>query len=360
VGDREGLVREKLRAWYRAERRDLPWRRTHDPYAILVSECILQRTRVRAGVPYYTRFLAEFPSVQALAAASEADVLRTWEGLGFYGRARKLQGAAKEIVARWGGAIPPDFEALRSLPGVGPYTAGAVGSIAFGLRVPALDGNARRVLSRVFWSLREMRTEAGVKSLARDLVPPEGPGEWNQAVMELGATICVPRRPRCEVCPISLECDAFAAGVQSRVPSRAPSANVPTIPVLFAIVENQAKVLLVRRPPRGLLAGLWALPGGEVSSEAELRGLVRDQTGLNVSVRETVASVRHTFSHRRWSGRIVRANVRGGRAEGARWFLDTELGSVAMVPFHRRALARVSPSGIPPLVSYRRTSRRVR
>ncbi len=346
MDDRHARLVEKLLAWYRAARRDIPWRRTRDPYAILVAEVVLQRTRIKAGIPYYERFLARFPTVHALAKASEADVLRAWEGLGFYGRASKLHEAAKAIVAQHGGAVPADFAALQSLPGVGPYTAGAVGSIAFGLRVPALDGNARRVLTRLFWSNLKDEPRVDLEPIAGVLVPAEAPGEWNQAVMELGATVCVPRRPRCEACPVSAECDAFAAGVQDRVPLRAAAACVPTSKVMFALVESGGRVLLVRRPTRGLLAGLWSLPGGEAASAAELGRLVRDQTGLDVAVQETIANVHHTFSHRRWSGRIVRARVRGGRAEGGRWFPPEELESVAMVPFHRRALGRESPSGV--------------
>ena len=357
MDDRQARVVEKLLAWYRVERRDLPWRRTRDPYAILVAEVVLQRTRIKAGLPYYERFLARFPTVHALAEASEAKVLREWEGLGFYSRARKLHEAARAIVAHHGGAIPADFAALRSLPGVGPYTAGALGSIAFGLRVPAVDGNARRVLSRLFWSRLKIRA-AALDPLAHDLVPPDAPGDWNQAVMDLGATICIPRRPRCGVCPVSAECDAFTAGVQAHVPPRAAATHVPTRKVMFAIIEERGRVLLARRPPRGLLAGLWSLPGGEAASGAELRGLVREQTGLDVSVLETVAKVRHVFSHLRWSGRIARAQVRGGRTEGAQWFPREELGSIAMVPFHRRALVQASPSWIAPLDSQRRKSRK--
>ena len=360
MDDRTAWLRENLLSWYRAEKRDLPWRRTHDPYAILVAEFLLQRTRIKTGLPYYARFLSRFPTVAALATASEADVLCAWEGLGFYGRARKLHEAAKVIVARHGGAVPADCEALRALPGVGPYTAGAVGSIAFGLRAAALDGNARRVLTRLLWSQVKPGAEGDLESLAYDLVPVEAPGEWNQAVMELGATVCLPRHPRCEACPVSAECDALAEGVQERVPPRATPAKVPVASVMFGLVEDRGRILLARRPPRGLLAGLWGLPGGEVETRSAFRALVRDETGLDVAPGETVARVDHVFSHRRWSGSVIRARVRDGRVRGARWFRREDLGGIALVPFHRRVLARLSSVGIPPLEPYRRATRKAR
>ena len=358
--DRGSRLREKLLGWYREGKRDLPWRRTRDPYAILVAEFLLQRTRIATGLPYYERFLARFPTVQDLAAASESDVLRVWEGLGFYGRARKLHEAAKMIVARHGGAVPADLEALQALPGVGPYTAGAVGSIAFGLRAPALDGNARRVIARLRWSRVKSRAGSELETIARELVPADSPGEWNQALMDLGATVCVPRRPRCTVCPVSDECDAFAEGVQDRVPPRRRSRPIPTTAVMFALVEDHGRILLVQRPSDGLLAGLWSLPGGEAGTASGLRGLVREQTGLDINPRAAVAKVDHTFSHRRWSGRVVRARVRGGRLRGGRWFRREDLASVALVPFHRRVVIHVSPAGFPPLDSPRRAARTVR
>ncbi len=359
MDDRVDRLREKLLAWYRARKRDLPWRRTRDPYAILVAEFLLQRTRVAAGLPYYERFLARFPTVFALANASEADVLRAWEGLGFYDRARRLHSAARAIVERHRGSVPADLDALESLPGIGPYTAGAVGSIAFNLRAPALDGNARRVLTRLLWSGLAKGEAKNLESIARDFVPPEDPGSWNQAVMELGATVCLPRRPRCDVCPLSIDCDAFAVGVQERVPPPTRSSGVPTVAVRFAVIEDRGRILLVQRPAGGLLAGLWALPGGEAASVETFRAMVRDQTGLEVDAGDTVAKVEHAFSHRRWSGRVVRARVRGGRVMRARWFSPADLDALALVPFHRRILARLRPAGLLTLESNRRQAETV-
>src|SRR5216117_4573387 len=202
-------VRSRLLSWYGANRRDLPWRRSRDPYRILVAEYLLQRTRIASGTPYYERFLERFPTVRDLAAAPLDDVLAVWEGLGFYGRARNLHAAAQSIVQRHGGKVPRSYDELASLPGIGPYTAGAVASIAFGIPVPAVDGNVVRVVARLF-RIRENVTSGAVRrritEIAAQLVSPEQPGDFNQALMELGATVCTPSAPACIRCPIERSC----------------------------------------------------------------------------------------------------------------------------------------------------------
>jgi len=335
-------IRRQLLAWYRARKRDLPFRRTKDPYAILVAEIILQRTHVRAGVPYYERFLAAFPTVRDLAAASEDDVLRAWEGLGFYRRARNLHRASQAIVTEFGGALPEDFEALRALPGIGDYTAGAVGSIAFGLRVPAVDGNATRVLARVFRIEEDASRGPGkarIAALASEFVPSDAPGEWNQAVMELGATVCLPASPKCSACPLSGECIAFAAGVQATLPVHPTRAAVPVRHVTFAVVRRGDAVLLVHREG-GLHAGMYALPGGEVRPHegegAAVRRQLRDLR-LRPQRIERLAPVRHAFSHLRWEGSVYQARVRG-TPEGAVWVPRAKLAALPVVPLHRRLL----------------------
>jgi len=341
--DRAG-IRRQLLDWYRAQKRDLPFRRTKDPYRILVAEFLLQRTRVKAGVPYYERFRAAFPTVRELAAATEADVLRVWEGLGFYGRARNLHRAAKAIVARHGGELPADFEALDALPGVGEYTAGAVGSIAFGLRAPAVDGNVARVLARIFRIEDDVSRNPGkahVRSLAQALISKEDPGTWNQAMMELGATVCIPRAPRCPVCPLSGECLAAAAGVQSTLPVRAAKRAVPITRVVFAIVQRGESVLLVRRTA-GLHAGMYGLPGGDLrageNDEAALRRYLK-AVGLRSLRIQPFAPVRQSFSHLRWEGWAFRCRV-AGHLKGADWIPVVRLARVPIVPIHRRILGR--------------------
>ena len=351
-GPSADVVRTRLLAWFDADHRDLPWRRTTDPYRILVSEYLLQRTRVVSGTAYYERFLARFPDVAALASASEEDVLRAWEGLGFYRRARNLHAAAKAVVRDHGGRIPSDAATLASLPGVGPYTAGAVASIAFGEAVPAVDGNATRVLARLYRVEEDMAVTGGrrrISELSRALVPPDRPGAFNQALMELGATICGPRQPRCSSCPLGGICLARRAGIQESLPrSRAPRRPKP-VEVAFAYVRRGRRTLLIRRPDSQLLGGFWGLPGGEVPAgrpqATALREMVVAQTGVVVDVGDEVARVVHTFSHRRWIGSVIAcAAVGGSRPSGeARWVRDAEAVDLPLVPAHRRLLGEVAP-----------------
>lgn len=340
-------VRSKLLAWYDAHRRDLPWRRTRDPYRILVSEFLLQRTRIASGTPYYERFMARFPTVEDLAAAPLDDVLAVWEGLGFYGRARRLHSAAQAIVERHGGRVPASFADLADLPGIGPYTAGAVASIAFGIPVPAVDGNVTRVIARLFRIRQDVTNSATrrqIEEFAARLVSTDAPGAFNQAMMELGATICTPTSPACERCPIETQCVARAAGEEREIPMIRMRKRVRIVPVAFALVESKGRVLLVRRNAGGLLGGLWALPGGELASrkdeEKSLRAIVKDQTGVAVELGTRWARVDRTFSHRRWSGAIYRGTPLGRpRDRGrVRWIPIPKALKLPLVPFHREAL----------------------
>ena len=349
-------VRRNLLRWFDARRRDLPWRRTRDPYRILVSEYLLQRTRVASGIPYYERFIEQFPDLEALANASEDQVLRAWEGLGFYGRARNLYAAARAIVAHHGGHIPTTAESLRGLPGVGPYTSGAVASIAFGRRVPAIDGNVTRVLSRLYRIEEPVAKRGGRERLwkaASSLVPRSSPGVFNQALMELGATVCTPTSPSCGVCPLSQLCLARKAGIQTSLPRRPRPRNVRTVPVAFGALADRGRVLLVRRARSGLLGGLWSLPGGEIGTDASprdaIRLLIRDQTGLDVDVEDTGTRIVHAFSHRKWSGAIYKCIPRGGAdpTAGATWFRAEEIRVLPLVPFQRKVLDALGFPGGP-------------
>ena len=346
-------VRTRLLAWFDAGHRDLPWRRTRDPYRILVAEILLQRTRIVSGTPYYERFLARFPEVRTLASASEEDVLRAWEGLGFYRRARLLHAAAKAIVRDHGGSVPSDPAVLASLPGIGPYTAGAVASIAFGRPVPAVDGNVSRVLARLFrieGDLARGRGRAHLGAIASSLVPADRPGAFNQALMELGATVCTPTAPSCDLCPLRDLCVARRAGVQESLPLLPLPRPPRLVAVVFGIVESRGRVLLVKRPPAGLLAGLWSLPGGEVPPSASapeaLAASLEEQTGVRAAVGGPWRPVAHTFSHRRWTGTIYLCQPRsaGPAADGARWVPFDHLASLPIVPFHRAALEALAAS----------------
>ena len=339
-------VRARLLAWYDANRRDLPWRRTRNPYHILVAEYLLQRTRIASGIPYYKRFLERFPTLTDLASAPLDEVMAVWEGLGFYGRARNLHSAARAIVERHGGEIPRSLEELSALPGIGPYTAGAVGSIAFGIPVPAVDGNVTRVIARLF-RIRADVTSASVRhrvaEIATRLVSPDRPGAFNQAMMELGATLCTPTSPACPRCPVERLCLARAAGEERELPIRRSSRSAPVVPVVFGLVTAGRRVLLVRRPRGQLLGGLWALPGGERSGRSEkgdLVAAVRSQTGVDVDVEGRWSRVDRTFSHRKWSGSIYRCTPRAEPLEGTatRWLAREEALRLPLVPFHREAI----------------------
>jgi A/G-specific adenine glycosylase len=295
---------EKLLDWYCTEHRALPWRDTLDPYGIWVSEVMLQQTQVVTVIPYYLRFLARFPTVEALAEASLDELLAQWRGLGYYSRARNLQAAAKEVCSRYGKRIPDSFSDLRALPGIGDYTAGAILSIAFGQDIPAIDANVRRVLARLFNYTGDPLAPAGKLALceyAQALLPIGQAGLFNQAMMELGATICSVKKPRCIDCPLGVDCAAKGLGVQEKRPLAKRRPPLPKRYIVSALIECEHRLLLVRRVPKGLLGGLWELPGGELdSNEEHIPGLVRlldTHLGVQLTVGEQVAEQRHAYTH---------------------------------------------------------------
>ena len=294
-------LRARLLAWFDEHARDLPWRRDPSPYETLVSEVMLQQTRVETVIPYYERWLARFPDVNALADAPEDDVLRAWEGLGYYSRARNLHGAARAVRERFGGALPSEYHALCELPGVGDYTAGAVASIAFGRVEPAVDGNVKRVLSRLY-DLEAPRP-ADLRERAAALVDPERPGDFNQALMELGATICTPRSPACPDCPVESLCLARARGTVALRPAPRKRAAVPSFE-LFTLValDRRDRVLLRRRPATGLLANLREFPSIDLDPAADPEDQARafaSTLGIDsIETLDALAPVTHVFSHR--------------------------------------------------------------
>lgn len=306
----ESVWRERLRArlleWYTREARELPWRARGDPYATWVSEIMLQQTQVTTVIPYYERWMARFPTLRALAEASLDEVLKHWEGLGYYARARNLHRAAREVVERHGGELPPTVEGLRALPGIGRYTAGAIASIAFGLPVAALDGNLKRVFARLVRLEEPVNRPAGEKALwklASALVPTEHAGAWNQALMDLGATICTARRPRCPLCPLSDLCAAREAGEQDAYPRRAPRRARPHHVVTAGVIRERAsdRLLIARRPADKMLGGLWEFPGGKCEPgetlDACLRRELREELGIEVEVHDELAVVDHAYTH---------------------------------------------------------------
>lgn len=266
----ESSIAAKLIHWYEANKRDLPWRHTSDPYRIWLSEVMLQQTRVATVIPYYEKFLERFPRIEDLAAAPEADVLALWAGLGYYSRARNMHAAAKRVAAI--GGFPETYEAVRALPGVGDYTAAAIASLSFGLPQAVLDGNVMRVIARVDADPGDIKAPATRKRMqarAQELLDPERPGEFNQAIMELGATVCVPADPRCLVCPIHDNCVSFRGGRQREFPVKLRDQRVVEVTESLLVVESDDKVLMWQRPAESQrMAGFWELPESKQLPEA--------------------------------------------------------------------------------------------
>ena len=293
---------------YAQVRRDLPWRRTRDPYAIWVSEIMLQQTRVTTVIPYWERWMARFPTVVALARAPLDDVLASWAGLGYYSRARNLHAGAKAVHERFGGALPGRAEALRQVPGIGPYTAGAIASIAFGERAPLVDGNVARVLARVFAIEHDIKSTAGTKALwttagalMRALPDAAAPGDLNQGLMELGATICAPTQPRCLICPLARACEASREGRQDELPivaARKKQSELPLIERTAVWIARGDEIVLARRRPDGLFGGLWELPQRDF---ADALGAAIDAT--------PIAHHDQVLTHRRLRISVVRGTL---------------------------------------------------
>ena len=315
---------ELLTNWYPDHHRDLPWRRSRDPYAIWISEIMLQQTRVAAVIPYYERFMKELPDVSALAAVADDRLNLLWQGLGYYSRAKNLKRAAKIVCDRYAGRMPDTYEALLSLPGVGSYTAGAIASIAYGERVPAVDGNVLRVYARVFNDPSDI-SDPAVKTRVFDelkAVMPADPGTFNQALMELGATVCVPNgQPLCGSCPLASACKAREAGTAGLLPNNRPKKpRAIEEKTVFALYDHGAPLLL-KRPDTGLLAGLYELPNvsGTLSTEKAMEWLTAHE--LHPLGDLLSYSAKHVFTHIEWHMRVYAADVAG---EGAAAFVRSD------------------------------------
>ncbi|MGC8762060.1 MAG: A/G-specific adenine glycosylase [Acidobacteriota bacterium] len=343
-----------LLSWFEKNRRDLPWRRERDPYRVWISEVMLQQTRVETVVPYFREFLRRFPTVEALAAATEEEVLRVWEGLGYYARARRLPAAARAVLGR--GGFPREGASLRRLPGFGPYTAGAVASLAFGRREPVLDGNVKRLWCRLF-AVEEPptgKTLARLWDLSRRAVAEGPPGPVNEALMELGALVCTPRRPSCPACPLAFACRALALGEPEAYPRRPPRRPLPVVRAAVAILWRGPRFAVAQRPAHGLLGGLWELPGGKVEEgesprEAVLREL-REELGAEAEVAGALPEVRHAYSHFRvvlypFECRLPRGAAPLRPSAPLRWIAPEERGTLPLPAATRKILdARFGPA----------------
>ncbi|MBI3935251.1 MAG: A/G-specific adenine glycosylase [Acidobacteria bacterium] len=329
-------IRRQLLRWYDLHRRDLPWRQTTDPYGIWVSEVMLQQTRVQAVIPYYENFLHRFPDVKKLADASDQELLACWSGLGYYSRARNLQKAARVMVRDHSGKFPGDFAAALALPGIGRYTASAVLSIAYGAALPVLDGNVSRVLSRLYAVAADLKTAGGnerLRQLAGDLISARRPGDFNQAMMELGATVCLPQQPQCEQCPVRRNCLAYARNEVEKYPPRRRTGKPVVRRFVAAVVQNKAsRVLLVRRSSKAKwFEGFWELPMWEPSREMPWEW---------IDLEERLGTVRHSITQNRLKVAVFSASVRERHRDAQwRWADFADFRSLPVTTITRKALA---------------------
>lgn len=319
-------------AWYDRHKRDLPWRENKDPYRIWVSEIMLQQTRVDTVIPYYERFIAKYPTVDDLAKASEEEVIKLWEGLGYYSRVRNLHSAAKEVRELYGSEVPREPREIAKLKGVGPYTAGAILSIAFNKPEPAVDGNVLRVLSRYFCLTEDITkpaAKAHIEHLIRDMIPTTRAGDFNQALMELGALVCTPKSPQCIVCPAMQRCQGRIAGMEEQLPVK-KKAKPPRIEhraaVIIAADDEPERVLIRQRPDQGLLASMWELPHFELpelldtSADYSAEGMSFEQDWLLEQLQQEqvigsvppqlVMQMDHVFSHIHWKLRVFELTIK--------------------------------------------------
>ena len=305
-------ITSALLDWYDRCARNLPWRGFHNAYRTWVSEIMLQQTRVDTVISYYERFISLFPDLPSLAAAAENDVLKAWQGLGYYSRARNLWSGAKQVMSDYGGTLPADPELLRKIRGIGLYTAGAIASIAYDIPVPAVDGNVIRVLSRLYGvrtDALEPKTRARIEALAASLVPPERPGDHNQAVMDLGATVCVPGTPDCSRCPLSAFCDAYRAGDAAALPYLPKAKPQKICPYAVLLIHSGSRILMRQRSER-LLQGLWCFPmlEGEYAA-GSLPDVIRRKLRLDCPLVRDAGPARHVFTHQVWQMRLYETDA---------------------------------------------------
>ena len=343
------FITSNLLEWYSNHARQLPWREDPTPYRVWISEIMSQQTQVNTVIPYFQRWMERFPTVEDVAKASLQDVLLVWEGLGYYQRARNIHRAAQKIMTEHNGKLPANARALKSLPGIGKYSAGAIASIAFGLDEAVLDGNIRRVLSRLFDISDPINTAAGEKrlwQLARDQLPSRIAGTYNQALMELGALVCTPRSPHCTQCPLSQFCQARLLGVQEQRPIKITKSTIPHITVTAAIIEKQDYVLITRRPMNGLLGGMWEFPGGKMQDGEDLNSClereIKEELGISININQPFGVYHHAYTHYRVTLHAFLCTLVNGdkpkplQVEDLRWSKVSELSNYPMGKIDRQ------------------------
>lgn len=340
---------EDLISWFSNEKRDLPWRQESDPYRIWVSEIMLQQTRVDTVIPYFVNFMEKFPTLEEFANADEERILKAWEGLGYYSRVRNLQSACKEVQEKYGGVVPNTPKEIAGLKGIGPYTAGAVLSIAYGVPEPAVDGNVMRVLSRILtiWEdIAKPSTRKIFEEAVRKLISTENPSYFNQALMELGALICTPTSPSCLLCPVRDHCSAFEAGVQKELPVKTKKTKVKDVKLIAGILtDDKGRLLIHKRPENGLLGNLWEFPNFEILTDLkkgprEFISQLKSEYEVEAFVHEGLGSIEHVFSHLKWYIQIYSGRITSEVRETSRLKLVSldEIESYAFPVSHQKML----------------------
>ena len=345
---------QNLLQWYAEYKRALPWRDHPDPYAVWVSEIMLQQTRVETVIPYFEGWLQRFPTISSLAQASLQEVLIQWEGLGYYARARNLHRAARMVMEEHQGRLPVNRQALMALPGIGQYTAGAIASFAFGKDEPILDGNIRRVLARFFDVVEPVRSgvgEARIRELLDRHLPPGKANDFSQALMDLGATICTPRKPKCDHCPVSIGCRSLALGIQNQRPVMDSKRELPHHVVTAAVIHRTDLVLITQRPPHGLLGGMWEFPGGKRRASERLEECltreIREELGVDIELREPLGVYKHAYTHFRLTlhaflCRLLHGEPTPLEAVDLRWVHLQDLNDFPMGKIDRQIATRLT------------------
>lgn len=344
-GSTSKKIQTNLLQWFKKNHRDLPWRKTIDPYAIWVSEIMLQQTQVKTVIPYYHKFLKAFPTIRSLARADLSKVLKIWEGLGYYSRARNLHRAAKTILNHFNGKIPDNLKDLQRLPGIGRYTAGAILSIAFNQEVPILDGNVKRVLSRLYAiSGASQKTKNLLWKYSASLIPDGHASSFNQALMDLGAMICTPKDPLCSKCPIKTVCKAFRLGKPERFPFQAVKKVLPHMEAVAVVIQKDGKALIRQRPLKGFLGGLWEFPNWPIVGRKDLmeylRLKVKDDIGLKVKWKGPLGNFKQTYSHFRLTLSVFKCEAMEGSRRG-KWVYLRNLDQYAMPRIFRQIADRI-------------------
>jgi A/G-specific adenine glycosylase len=337
-----------LLQWFRITNRDLPWRRTYNPYHVWISEIMLQQTQMDRGVAYFLRWISRFSDVQAVAVAEEQEILKYWEGLGYYARARNLHKAAKVIVNEFGGEVPCEYQRLLTLPGIGPYTAAAIASVAGNFDVPVIDANVARVYARLFnidAPVKEQKTQKRLREIAENLLPKGQARAYNQALMDFGGLVCTPKNPHCATCPVAVSCRALHAGTVAERPVLGPKKNIITVHKVAGLIRWQEKIFIQQRKASDVWGGLWEFPGGEIATGeggingepgAEVVSKILQDTGLSVALVKPLTMVMHQYTHHKIILHCFLCALEGEKTEpmlrsacNSRWIFSDELDQFA-------------------------------